>query len=199
VGGAWGGEIVLADFRQAQTAVADSWELVVKTGEPQLQLVQDPDGQALQLRSTHASFALQRKVNISLQDYPYLVWQWKVTTLPEEGDFRHAHTDDQAAQLIVAFSSNRFLSYVWDSTAPKGMLAEAPSQSFLGVAVLVLQSGRQELGTWMTERRNLIEDYMRAFGEAPETMKGLRIQINSQHTRSQAETYWKSIALQSNP
>jgi hypothetical protein len=58
-----------------------------------------------------------------------------------------------------------------------------------------MQSGPQALGTWITERRHLVQDYTRLFGEAPEAIEGLRIQINSQHTRSHAEAYWKSIVL----
>ena len=55
---------------------------------------------------------------------------WKVTELPKQGDFRRSGADDQAAQLIIAFSSSRFLSYIWDSTAPKGMIASAPAPLF---------------------------------------------------------------------
>jgi hypothetical protein len=58
-----------------------------------------------------------------------------------------------------------------------------------------MQSGPQALDTWITERRNLVQDYTRLFGEAPEAIEGLRIQINSQHTRSHAEAYWRSIGL----
>ena len=88
------------------------WELLVNKGEARLQLISEAQGRALQLRSEDASFALQRRGRILLQDRPFLVWQWKVTQLPAGGDFRAHHTDDQAAQLIVAFSSSRFVSYI---------------------------------------------------------------------------------------
>jgi hypothetical protein len=168
---------------------------VVKEGEPRLRLVTEADGQALQLRSESASFALQRKTRLALQDYPVLVWQWKVTQLPVGGDFRRRHTDDQAAQLIVAFSSSRMISYIWDTTVPKGTVGEAPAPPFRKILALVMQSGQQALGTWITEQRNLVDDYARLFGEAPEALEGLRIQINSQHTGSRAESYWRSIVL----
>ena len=54
----------------------------------------------------------------------YLTWHWKVTQLPSGGDFRHASTDDQAAQVLVAFDDRRILSYIWDTNAPKGRVAE---------------------------------------------------------------------------
>jgi len=179
--------------------VPEGWELSANKGEPDLQLVQDEGKQALQMRSDQASFSLQKKSHISLQTSPFLVWNWKVTELPKGGDFRRSGSDDQAAQLIIAFSSSRFLSYIWDSTAPKGLIASAPAPVLKKIFAVVMQSGTQGLGTWITERRNLIDDYKQAYGEEPEVIEGVRIQINSQHTQSRAESYWQSIAVTPKP
>jgi hypothetical protein len=190
-----GEEIVLADFSKHHTAVPSDWELVVTSGAAKLQLVADTPGQALHLQSDQASFGLQKRVRLPLHPTPYLAWRWKVTQIPRGGDFRQPQTDDQAAQLIVAFSKTRFLSYIWDSTVPQGTHGAAPAPPFRRILALVLQSGPQALGTWITEKRNLVEDYARLFGEPPDAIEGVRIQINSQHTRSQAEAYWQSIVL----
>lgn len=191
----YGQHIVLADFNTAQQTVPADWELIVNKGNADLRLTSEPYGQALQLRSQSASFALQKEAHISLQNTPYLVWTWKVTQLPAGGDFRRRKTDDQAAQLIVSFSATRFISYIWDSSAPKGVVGKAPSPPFREIMAWVVQSGSQGLGEWKTERRNLVDDYTRLFGKAPKALRGLRIQINSQHTQTQAEAAWKSIVL----
>jgi DUF3047 family protein len=196
---AWGQSTVLVDFSTTQKTVPEGWELSVNKGEPHLQLVQDEGKQALQMRSDQASFSLQKKIHISLQTSPFLVWNWKVIELPKGGDFRRSGSDDQAAQLIVAFSSSHFLSYIWDSTAPKGIIASASAPLFKKLFAVVMQSGTQGVGTWITERRNLINDYKQAYGEAPEVIEGVRIQINSQHTQSRAESYWHSIAVTAKP
>jgi hypothetical protein len=198
-GVAWGQNAVIVDFSTAREAVPQGWELSVKTGQPYLQLVQDSGKQALQMSSEGASFSLQKKVYIALQGSPFLVWQWKVTELPTGGDFRRPDADDQAAQLIVAFSSRHFLTYIWDSTAPKGLATAAPAPPLKKIFAIVIQSGSQDLGAWITERRNLIEDYKRTFGDAPKAIEGVRIQINSQHTRSRAEAYWHSIVVTMKP
>jgi hypothetical protein len=179
--------------------VPQGWELSVHAGKADLQLVQDEGKQALRMLSKQASFSLQKKFHISLQATPLLVWDWKTTELPKGGDFRHSGSDDQAAQLIIAFSSSRFLSYIWESTAPKGMIASASAPLFKKIFAVVMQSGAQGLGTWITERRNLIDDYKQAYGEEPEVIEGVRIQINSQHTQSRAESYWHSIAVTARP
>jgi hypothetical protein len=79
------------------------------------------------------------------------------------------------------------------------MIAAAPAPLFKKIFAVVMQSGMQGLGTWVTERRNLIDDYKQAYGEEPEVMEGVRIQINSQHTQSRAESYWHSIAITTRP
>ena len=196
---AWGQSTVLVDFSTTQKTVPEGWELSVYKGEPLLQLVQDEGKQALHMRSDQASFSLQKKIHLSLQASPFLVWNWKVTALPKGGDFRRSGSDDQAAQLIIAFSSTRFLSYIWDSTAPKGLIAAASAPLFKKIFAVVTQSGTPGLGTWITERHNLIDDYKQAYGEEPEVVEGVRIQINSQHTHSRAESYWQSIAVTPKP
>src|SRR5262245_23454321 len=180
----WGQTTVLVDFSATQETVPEGWELTVNAGEAQLQLVQDDGKQALRMRSDRASFALQKKIHLSLQKSPFLVWDWKVTELPKGGDFRHAGTDDQAAQVIIAFSSSRFLSYIWDSTAPKGTVAAASAPLFKKIFAVVMQSGTPGLGTWLTERHNLIDEYKQAYGEVTEVIEG-----NQQQVKQQCQEY----------
>jgi len=69
-----GQSTVLVDFSTTRETVPKGWELAVNTGEPQLQLIQDDGKQALRMRSEEASFSLQKKIRISLQTSPLLVW-----------------------------------------------------------------------------------------------------------------------------
>ncbi len=197
----WAAERVqVLGFVPGKNGVPDGWELFVNVGEADLALVQDGEDRALELRSRASSFSLQRKVAIDLTRTPFAVWQWKVTELPKRGDFRHRATDDQAAQLYVVFSWEVFrkeaIAYIWDSTAPEGTTAQIPSPAlypFLNLHVIVVRSGEGERGNWITETRNVAEDYRRLFGAAPDKVQGVMIQINSQHTESRAESYWRSI------
>ena len=194
-------EVVVGDFLQTeQQKVPQGWELSVHEGEPDLTLVPDGGGQALKLRSRLSSFSLTRAVDIDLKKTPYLEWQWKVTELPTGGDFRRPVTDDQAAQLIVVFSwgglRQEVIMYMWDSTAPEGIASKVPSPPlypFLDLHAVVVRSGETQAGKWITERRDVVADYRRLFGREPEKIRGIRIQINSQHTKSQAEAYWRSV------
>ena len=187
-------------FAPGENGVPEGWELFVNAGEADLALVKDGGGRALKLRSRASSFSLQRKVAIDLKRTPFVVWQWKVTELPQRGDFRQRATDDQAAQLYVVFSWEVFrkeaIAYIWDSTAPEGTTARIPSPAlypFLNLHVVVVRSGEAERGKWITETRNVAEDYRKLFAANPDKVQGVMIQINSQHTASRGESYWRSI------
>src|SRR6185312_10010414 len=138
------------------------WQIKVNRGRPDVSVCNENDGPCLHLKSTNASFGLERNVDIDLVQMPYLTWSWKVSQLPPAGDFRHASTDDQAAQLLVAFPDRRVLSYIWDSTAPKGTAQSASFIPLLHVFDIVCQSGPSEVNRWISETHNVLADYQRA-------------------------------------
>jgi len=113
------------------------------------------------------------------------------------GDFRRSATDDQAAQVLVAFADRRILTYIWDSSAPKGVWQSASSIPLVRIFALVCRSGREELNQWLPETHNLGEDYRKVYGRPPVRVKGIRLQINSQHTGSSAESYFGDISFRS--
>lgn len=192
-------EVVIVDFSKEKDKVPQGWELTENEGKADLALVNEQHGQALRLRSNSSSFSIQKEVEIDLKQTPFLVWQWKVTELPKGGNFSKGSTDDQAAQLILGFSWRKFITYIWDSTAPRGTMADAPSPLFRTIKAVVIQSGETEKGKWITEMRNVAEDYKKLFGDEPDKIVGIRIQINSQHTKSQAESYWGSVIAKARP
>jgi hypothetical protein len=128
---------------------------------------------------------------------PWLAWKWKVAQLPAGGDFRHAASDDQAAQVLVAFDDKRILTYIWDSTAPKGSMQSASNIPFVHIFAVVCRSGQTEANQWVAEARNVAADYERAYGKAAPRVKGVRLQINSQHTGTVAESYFGEVAFRS--
>ena len=59
---------------------------------------------------------------------------------------------------------------------------------------VVVRSGEADLGRWLTETRNVYDDYKRIYGEEPgETVGAVAISINSQNTHSRAESYFGEI------
>jgi len=165
-------------------------------GKPDISVCAETES-CLHLKSVKSSFALQHPVDVNPAEMPYLTWQWKVSQLPGGGDFRRAAADDQAAQVLVAFADKKILSYIWDSSAPKGMMQNASNIPLVHIFAVVCQSGAAEVNKWIAESRNVAADYQRAYGKPAPRVQGLRLQINSQHTGTTAESYFGEFAFRS--
>ena len=178
----------------------DGWQMKVNHGTPDVAVIDNPQGRVVRLKSRANSFGIERGLDVDPQRFPYLAWKWKVSELPRGGDVRHYRTDDQAAQLLIAFDERHVLSYIWDSTAPKGTLESESPLPLVHLYALVCRSGADEANQWISEVHNIAEDYQRAFGRAPGAhVKGMRLQINAQHTGTSAESYFADIAFRGTP
>ena len=198
VGFAWASHrIVVADFSSGvdRNGVPSGWKVKEKTGKAKFSIVRDNNMHALKLRSDGTSFSLQKAVDVDPRQFPLLSWKWKVTKLPEGGDVRKSNTDDQAAQLFVAFSNSNIIAYIWDTNAPKGVVEDTRLPPFLTIKALVVRSGYSEAGKWLTENRNAYNDYLDLFREEPPKVAGVRIQINSQHTDTSGESYFADVVF----
>ncbi len=189
--------VVIADFSSGvnSAGVPNGWQVKEKSGKADFAVVKDEGISAVRLRSAKTSFSLQKEVHVDLKQFPILTWKWKVTKLPAGGDFRESDTDDQAAQLFLAFSKTRAIVYIWDTTAPQGTMGKAAAPFFMSIKAVVVRSGMTGTGAWITETRNVYDDYRRLFGEEPGEVGGVRMQINSQHTGTSAESYFADVAF----
>ena len=82
---------------------------------------------------------------------------------------------------------SQIIGYVWDSTEPVGTTCK--SEKTGTVTYVVVRSGPAELGKWLTERRNVAEDYRRIYGAEPDGPSALSVAIDSNDTNSTAESF----------
>jgi hypothetical protein len=163
-------------------------------------LIADGPDRVLRLRSRGDNSTISKAVAVDVKKHPLLTWRWKVVTLPAGGDCRRKAADDEAAQIYVAFPRSptalrsRIIGYVWDTTAPADTIVKSESSSL--VTYVVVRSGATELGRWLTETRNVRDDYLRIYGEAPaEDVGAVSVAIDSNDTRSSAESYVGAIVF----
>jgi len=187
--------IVLDPTSWSAGRFSNAWKLEVNHGRPSVAVCKPSEDCCVHLRSDKSSFSLERSVDVDPSQLPLLTWRWKVTQLPPEGDFRHSSTDDQAAQVLVAFADHKVVSYIWDTTAPKGAAQATSFIPLVHVFSVVCESGNSLLNQWVSESQNVAADYQRAYGKPAPRVKGLRIQINSQHTGATAESYFGEVAF----
>jgi hypothetical protein len=177
----------------------DGWQVKVNYGMPKIATVREGNNNYLDLKSHDSSYGLEREVDFDPNRAPYLTWKWNVKQLPAGGDFRHSRSDDQAAQVLVAFADKRVLTYIWDTTAPAGIMESASSIPLVHIYAVVCRSGAADLNRWLTESRNLADDYEKAYGRPAPRVKGIRLQINTQHTGTSAESCFSEVAFRSAP
>ena len=171
------------------------WQIKVNHGKPEVSVCSDSDINCIHLKSDKASFGLERSLDVDPAQMPFLAWTWKVKQLPAGGDFRHNSTDDQAAQVLVAFADHKVISYIWDTSAPKGTAVNTSFLPLVHVYDVVCESGANDINKWLSEVRNVAADYRRAYDKAAPHIHGIRIQINSQHTGTVAESFFGEVAF----
>jgi DUF3047 family protein len=158
-------------------------------------VVEERGQRAIHLTSASDSSNVNKDVRgkVHLAETPILEWTWKVVALPQGADARSSATDDQAAQLYVVWPRfpqavhSRVIGYIWDSTAPAGSIFR--SQKTSTVTYVVVRSGPADLGTWITERRDVREDFKRIYGEEPEDPGAVSFGIDSDDVKGTAESY----------
>lgn len=177
------------------------WKLKVKKGDPLIKITRDENEPVMYMKAVSSSFSLEHELKLNTHEYPYLSWKWKALKLPPEGDVRHRSKNDQALQILVAFKGKKILSYVWDSNAPEGTMADEslPWPLSMKIKVLVVKSGSVDLDRWITFTRNIYEDYKTFFKEEPPFIEGIRIQTNTQHTESIGEALFHKIIISKTP
>ena len=163
----------------------------------------EKENRFLRLLSVGDGFGVKKDLSFDIRKYPYLSWQWKVSKLPQGGDIRKREKDDQAGQVYVLFPkwpttiNTRSVGYIWDSQDPVGL--SGTSTAYSKMKYVVLQSGAANLNQWVSQTRNVYEDYKKLFQEPPPTVGALLLYINSQHTRSSAECFYANIYFSANP
>lgn len=147
----------------------------------------------LKRRDDHSTITRDITGRVNLKETPILEWTWKATILPTGGDLRRKETTDMAAQLYVVWPRfpellrSRIIGYVWETTTPAATIVK--SQKTGTVTFVVMRSGSGDLGKWLTEHRNVAEDYAKIFGESPDDPRAITISIDSNDTHSMAESF----------
>jgi hypothetical protein len=184
---------------EGKTGIPDGWT-GQNWGSPKYDFrIETQSGRkVLHLKSHDDSSTISKEAKVNVKDQPILQWSWQAVALPKGGDARKSATDDQALQVYVTFPRfpsavrSRIISYIWDTTAPAGAVFKSEKTGL--VTYVVVRSGAADLGKWVTESRNVLEDYKKIYGEVPgEEVGAISISIDSNDTHSSAESYFGEI------
>lgn len=153
-----------------------------------------PERELLLAESDGAASGLFFEGAVDLRATPWLNWSWKVENVLDGVREREKSGDDYPARIYVvakgglAFWKTRALSYVWASAEPEGaMWANAFTANAHMIAV---RSGADRLGELIPEKRNVREDWMRAFGEDIERIDGVAIMTDTDNSGRRARAWY---------
>lgn len=129
---------------------------------------------------------------------PWLRFVWRAVGLPTGGNERVKDTNDSALGVYVIFEGwgipPKTIKYVWSTTLPAGTSTESPFTS--RVKIVVLRSGPEQVGRWVEEQVNVLEDYRRLFrDEDVPKIKGIGVLTDSDNTGSSAAGDYLSFAF----
>ena len=164
-------------------------------------VVEDEGRRALRMKSADDHSTIAKEVRADLAATPMLAWQWRVISLPRGADLRTRATSDATGHVFAVwprfpeFVRSRLIGYVWHPALPVGTVL--PSQKTATVTYIVARRGETDLGRWLDERRNVVDDYQRLFGEAPPPLPVVALSIDTTDARSPAETMFGRIELRS--
>lgn len=188
------------------------------TSHTRYSLVKDGDSVVVKAVSEASASGLIRNIRIDPQKYPIVQWRWKVTNVYKKSDVTQKDGDDYPARIYITFEYDpgkigffdkikynlikQFygeyppigaINYIWASKAPIGTIAPNPYTE--RTKMIVVESGKKELDTWITEERNILDDFVAAFGGTPPMISGIGIMTDSDNTQESATAFYGDILL----
>ncbi len=188
------------------------------TSHTRYSLVKDGDTVVVKAVSEASASGLIRNIRIDPQKYPIVQWRWKVMNVYKNSDVTQKDGDDYPVRIYITFEydpgkigffdkikynlAKQFygeyppigaINYIWESNAPIGTIAPNPYTE--RNKMIVVESGKKELDTWITEERNILDDFVAAFGETPPMISGIGIMTDSDNTQESATAFYGDILL----
>jgi hypothetical protein len=183
-------------------------------------VVLDSGELALRARADSSASALRRRVSVDPLEIPFIEWSWKVERPVENADCSKESRDDCAARVLLLYrhepsrvslldraraASARaiqgetppfaILVYAWTAARATDEPISSPHSG--RVKVVPVRRGAREAGMWLTERRNHLEDFRRAFGEDPTVIESVALMTDTDDTGSTATAWYRSLRFAS--
>jgi hypothetical protein len=179
-------------------------------------LVEKNGQTVIKAESNSSASGMIRKISINPREYQWITWSWKISNIFEKGDVTQKKGDDYPARIYITFEydpdklgffeKTRYqaarliygeypphaaINYIWESKAPRETIVPNPYTD--RVQMIVVESGDEYVGVRREEKRNVYEDYKKAFGEEPPMISGVAIMTDSDNTGESTVAYYGDI------
>ncbi len=172
----------------------------------------------LKAESHDSASGIIYKKTFNIYDYPVVTWKWKIEGIYKNGDATRKSGDDFSLRVYIIFKydpekagfgkrlkynfakalygeypPDSGLSYLWANKLPKGETVRNPYAN--SAAMMAIESGNNKAGEWLIEKRNIVDDYKKIFGENPPAEASLAIMNDSDNTHESSVSYLDYIEL----
>ena len=222
-----GKELAVGLFSSMQPGMTPppSWEpLVFKKIDrhTRYELVTDDGVVVMKAVSAAAASGLIRKIQIDPMQYPLVEWRWKVSNVLQKEDVTKKEGDDYAARIYITFAYDPSklsfvdrikyktaklvygeypptgaINYIWGNHVAVGVTVPNPYTE--RAMMIVVESGEEKTHQWVTQRRNLLEDYRNAFHTDPPPISGVAIMTDTDNTGEAATAFYGDIFFKQMP
>lgn len=182
-------------------------------------LVQEEGRTVLRGAADSSASAFVARIKPAAAVPPILSWRWKTDALVPGADNRDKNREDAPLRVMIAFDGDRstlpsdeqkrfrrarnlsgreppyaMLMYIWSDQVPVGSII--PSAHTSQVKMLVVASGTDGLGKWQSVRRNVAQDYRRAYGAEPGPVRGVAVMTDTDNTGKKAVGEYADIRFE---
>jgi hypothetical protein len=192
-------KLMIGDF--SSTGLGQ-WEVKKFKGETRYRLTAMAGETVLEAESAGTASGLYRKQRIDLQKTPFMNWRWRIEKRLGTIDEQAKSGDDYAARVYViisgglAFWRTRAINYVWASTSTKGKIWP---NAFAGnhAMMIALRSANDEIGVWHVEKRNVLDDLKRQFGQDIRYIDAVAVMTDTDNAQGRALSYYGDLFFSS--
>ena len=168
---------------------------------------------------SHASasaMALKKEFNVF--EYPKVRWRWKINNIYKKGNSLEKSGDDYPIRVYIFFKyepekasfgerikyrlAKTFygkyppyssLNYIWESRKQESNMVMSPyaRESMM----IILEAGEDNVGKWIEEEINIVDDYHKAFGKDPPSTASIAFMNDSDDTGESSVSYFDYIEI----
>ena len=173
---------------------------------------QEGDNKVLKAVADDSASGLVYSKTFDIRQCPIISWRWKVKNVYAKGNALTRSGDDYPLRIYVLFKydpasaglaqrieynliksirgefpPDSSLNYIWANRQPIGSVI--PNAYTDRAMMIVVETGRSRLNSWITEQVDALADYRRAFGHEPPKEARLAVMSDADNTGESA-TAW---------
>jgi hypothetical protein len=174
----------------------EGWSYLWLLGTSEIFTPSEADGRPAIACATHGNVGiLQREVALDFVPGTRLRWRWRIDELPSE-IAENAQVSHDYLSIAVEFGNGRDLTYTWSCELPPETGYWCPLATWRDREYHVaIRSGREGLGVWQSEERDVFADYSTFIGPPPSRIVRVWLIANSMFQRRTGRCTYADIRI----